>query len=63
MASALASLPIENSPPGIQTMPGGAGEDGDEVFGTVASKGALDASCREHALWDIVSPNSASPAQ
>jgi hypothetical protein len=31
------ALPIENSPPGIQTIPGGA-DDGDVALGTVGAK-------------------------
>ena len=33
-------LPIENSPPGIQTIPAGTGPDGSVVFGLVAAKAA-----------------------
>jgi hypothetical protein len=32
------ALPIENSPPGIQTIPGGAGDRGDVAFVTVDAK-------------------------
>jgi hypothetical protein len=32
------ALPIENSPPGIQTIPGGAGVGGDAAFATVGAK-------------------------
>src|SRR6266581_4293655 len=37
--SLAASLPIENSPPGIHTMPFGAGVGAGVLFGTVGSNG------------------------
>src|SRR6185436_12071105 len=39
--SLAASLPIENSPPGIHTMPCGAGAGAGVLFGTVGAKGEL----------------------
>jgi hypothetical protein len=41
--SLAASLPIENSPPGIHTIPSGARVGADVLFGTVGAKGELAA--------------------
>src|SRR5436190_7755466 len=39
--SLAASLPIENSPPGIHTIPSGAGAGAAGLFGTVGANGEL----------------------
>jgi hypothetical protein len=64
MASALASLPIENSPPGIQTMPPGGGDAGCVVSGTVGANpvpaGAVERDPQAHWLKSAATAAAAS---
>ena len=58
--SAVDSLPIENCPPGIQTMPFGAGVAGCSLRGTVGENAAAptggDAGCERHAVAPHTAP-------
>ncbi len=54
-------LPIENSPPGIQTIPAGAGRRAGSVFGTVGAKDEEAAEIVDACQFEDEATSAASP--